>query len=356
MISEETKQRFDAWWKNERADRPMLRLIAWKEEGERGETVDLRQFVKDDSSYHIDPRYVVNDAKNFCSLCHFYWEAFPYVNLNMGPGSMAAYLASEPLYSKDTVWYREVPGEISDLQIGFERSTPFWRQHLELVKEAVALAGDMEVSVPDIMENIDVLSAIRGPQQFCFDLIDSPAEVRRLAEIVSRDYMKYYDAMYDAVKAKDGSCCYTAFSVWGRGKTAKLQCDSACLISPELYREFVLPGLRKQTREIPYTLYHLDGKGAVIHEPAILELEELNALQWEPGAGEADCGNEKWYPIYDKAKDAGKALWLSFHDGTVEDWIASSKKIARRYGNRGLYFHYPIVTKQQAREIMRSFG
>lgn len=32
-------------------------------------------------------------------------EAFPYVDLNLGPGSMAAYFSAEPHFSLDTVWY-----------------------------------------------------------------------------------------------------------------------------------------------------------------------------------------------------------------------------------------------------------
>lgn len=32
-------------------------------------------------------------------------EAFPSVEINIGPGSMATYLGSEPYFAWDTVWY-----------------------------------------------------------------------------------------------------------------------------------------------------------------------------------------------------------------------------------------------------------
>lgn len=78
--------------------------------------------------------------------------------------------------------------------------------------------------------------------------------------------------------------CY--FSSWAPGKMSKLQSDISTMISQDDYRRFVQPFIREQCQKIDYTLYHLDGVGAMHHLPALLEIEELNAIQWTPGVGE----------------------------------------------------------------------
>ena len=41
MLNEETKQRFDAWWKGEKTDRPMLRLIKQRQNPDTSKLIDL---------------------------------------------------------------------------------------------------------------------------------------------------------------------------------------------------------------------------------------------------------------------------------------------------------------------------
>lgn len=72
---------------------------------------------------------------------------------------------------------------------------------------------------------------------------------------------------------------------------SKLQSDISTMISEDDYRRFVQPFIREQCQKIDYTLYHLDGVGAMHHLPALLEIEELNAIQWTPGVGEPQGGS-----------------------------------------------------------------
>jgi len=60
------------------------------------------------------------------------------------------------------------------------------------------------------------------------------------------------------------------------------------MLSPGQFRKFVLPSLEKQTRRLDHSLYHLDGKDAIRHVPALMELERPDALQWTRGPGPPD--------------------------------------------------------------------
>lgn len=358
MLNEETKQRFDAWWRGEKTDRPMMRLIKARTHPDKSKLIDLQPYYKSDKDLHIGPELRVAATRNLDVTHEFLFEAFNYVDINMGPGSMAAYLAADPQYSRDTVWYHKIETEsVRDFEnLSFKKSTKYWEEHLAAVRRAVELAGeDYFVCIPDIIENLDVLASLRGSEELCFDLMDDPEGVQRCIQMVDDNYFSYYDAMYDIVKRKNGECCYTAFSIWGRDKVAKLQCDFSCLMSAASFEELVIPSLKKQCDKIPYTLYHLDGKDAIRHVPALMKLDKLNALNWTFGAGQPDAADERWFKIYDQVMDAGKSLWLSFCDGTVEQWAGNAKKVADRYGNKGLYFHFPVVDEKGAEIVEKTF-
>ncbi|MDR1902099.1 MAG: hypothetical protein LBQ88_07465 [Treponema sp.] len=331
--------RFEQWWNREEVDRPLMRIIA---RGKKGNPVPLEE-PGDPSVLYLDPRYITTNCRNFCETHYFLADAFPYADLNLGPGSMALYLGGEPGFARDTLWYKEFldsPGEFEKFR--FDPNNKWWVKHQEIIREAAELAqDDFYITIPDIVENMDILSATRGPQNFCFDVIDEGEAVHRGVEIIDGLYFTYYDALYDLVKSSDGMVSYTAFAILGTGKIAKVQCDFCAMISPEMFREFVQPSLRKQCQRLNHSLYHLDGPDAIKHVPALMEIEELDALQWTCGAGKPDGGFEKWYPIYDQVRAAGKALWIHLYDGGPADWAESAKRLVKRYGKTGLYFLFP---------------
>ncbi|MBK8050676.1 MAG: hypothetical protein IPK16_28365 [Anaerolineales bacterium] len=89
---------------------------------------------------------------------------------------------------------------------------------------------------------------------------------------------------------------------------AKLQSDISIMMSPASFRRFVLPYIRQQCQWLDYSLYHLDGIGAIRHLDALLEIEELNAIQWTPGVGQPQGGDPCWYDLYKRIRAGGKAV------------------------------------------------
>ena len=332
--------RFEEWWHCEDVSKPLMRIIA---AGKKGNPVPLEK-PSDPSTLYLDPSYIVADYRNFCETHYFLADAFPSVDVNLGPGSMTLYLGAEPGFAWDTLWYHDFinsPQEFDNLT--YDAHSKWWLKHQEIVREAIKLAdNDFYVGIPDIEGNLDVLSALRGPQSFCLDVIDEGEAVQKGVEKIDSLYFAYYDAFYDMLKSPEGIASYTAFNILGQGKVAQVQCDFSAMISPEMFRTFAQPSLRKQCRKLNHSLYHLDGPDAIKHVEAIMEIKELNALQWAYGAGNPDGGSERWYPIYDKVHDAGKGLWILLDDGGPKDWADSAKKLVQRYGKRGIYFVPPL--------------
>jgi len=332
--------RFEEWWRREDVKKPLMHIVA---AGKKGNPLP-REKPKEAAILYLDPGYIVNEFRNFCETHYFLSDAFPAVSVNLGPGSMALYLGSEPEFAWDTLWYHESLNSPDEFEkLFFDAHNKWWMKHREIIREAVLLAdNDFHVCIPDIVENVDILSALRGPQNFCFDIIDEGEAVRRGVEKIDSLYFSYYDVFYEMVKSPEGISSYTAFNILGRGKVAKLQCDFCAMISPEMFRTFVQPSLKKQCRELNHSMYHLDGPDAIKHVDALMEIKELDALQWTCGAGKPDGASPCWYPIYDKVRDAGKGLWIKIEDGGPKEWAECVKRLVLRYGKRGMYFLFPI--------------
>ena len=356
------KERFEFWWKCEKTaggkfgNRPMMRIVA--RGNNRALTAEKPEKPKEPKDMFLDVKNNLLGYRHFCNSRFFLAEAFPAVDLNLGPGSMALYLGGEPEFAWDTLWYKEKcesPAEFRDLH--YDENNFWWITHRNMIKEAVELSnGDFYVTIPDIVENVDILSALRGPQNLCYDVADDFDAVAEGVKVIDSVYFKYYDAFYGMVKDEDDSCSYTAFKILGSGKTAKVQCDFCALISPEMFREIVQPSLAKQCSVLDHSLYHLDGPDAIKHVPALMEIKELDALQWTCGAGKPDGTCEDWYPIYDQVIEAGKGLWISIEDGSPQDWANGAEKLVKRYGAKNLYLLFPEFSDlAQAKKMIAFF-
>ena len=307
------KDRFEKWWKCQPLGKPLMRIIAPKKTG----AGIAEEKSKDPKDKYLNVAGLVKRYRHFCETHIFLADAFPSLDINLGPGSMALYLGGEQEFSWDTVWYREKFGSPEDFRnLKYDEKNHWWVHHRKMMKEAVILSdNDFYVNIPDIIENLDILSALRGPQNLCYDILDNPGAVLEGVGIIDKYYFNYYDGCYDILKDRDNSSVYTAFNIIGRGRAAKVQCDFCAMISPQMFREYVQPSLAKQCANLDYSVYHLDGPDAVKHMPALMEIKELNALQWTCGTGKPDGGHSGWYPIYDQARAAGKGLHISIYNG-----------------------------------------
>ena len=371
---EETKEKFKGYWHQKNTGRPLLRLIARKPEIEplsdgkphegsnadvfcQGMYYDLPEDLKwkDMEDKYRSPERVVARYRDFCEKHLFLAESFPNIETAFGPGSVAAYLGSEIGFKEDTVWFEPcIPEEWEDAdELVFDPENKWFQIHLDFVKKVRELVGDdISVDMPDLMENIDVLSSLRGAQELMMDLIEDPEEIEERVKQVDRAYFEFYDRFYDLVKNDENGNSWSCFQMWAPGRFAKLQCDASAMISADAFREFVQESLRKQTEKLDYVLYHLDGPGAIKHLDALMEIDGINALQWTPGDSGPDGTCPDWDPIYDKVVGAGRSLWIKVYSGGIDDWIANMDRIVKKYGSARLFFFLPEMSLPEAEKIL----
>ncbi|MDO8685841.1 MAG: hypothetical protein Q7J78_04125 [Clostridiales bacterium] len=120
---EETKERFTAWWKGENNNRPILYVVARKKEPL--EALEMIKAPFSPKALYLDVERRAKEVRNKCKTHTFLAEAFPFLDINIGPGSMATYLGYEPNFSWSTIWYSACVSNWNswgDLQYNFSKN------------------------------------------------------------------------------------------------------------------------------------------------------------------------------------------------------------------------------------------
>ncbi|MDO4522959.1 MAG: trimethylamine corrinoid protein 2 [Eubacteriales bacterium] len=367
---EATKEKFRNYWKHKNTGRPLMDVVARTPEAEkiyradpaaRPDCEDVWQGwyynLPEELDWHGDMKDKYRNAEKmvkryryFCKNHVFMGESFPNMTIDFGPGSLAAYLGSEIGFKEDTVWFEKCLEDWEGVpKLTFDPENKWFKEHIKLAEDCQKLAdGDFYICIPDLMENLDTLSSLRGAQDILYDLIDEPEEIEKRVQEVTDIYFEYYDRFYDAVKDDKGASAYTCFQIWGEGKTVKLQCDISAMMSPNDFRTYVQESLREQAKKADNVLYHLDGPGAIRHMDALMEIEEIDALQWTSGDAGPDGTLPDWDVIYDKAIAAGKSIWVKVYTGDIEDWIRNVDRLVQKYGSHSMFLMFPEMSLEEA--------
>ena len=340
---EETKQRYINWWNHKGI---ILNMWEHFQEGVQPHAeITPPAPAKDLSQKWFDPQWRAEYLDWYVAHSSLKADILPVANTQLGPGSLAAILGGVFEGGEDTIWIHPNP-DFTD-EIVFNPEHPNWILHKELLKACKAKAnGHYFVGMPDLMEGLDVLAALKGTDRVLLDTVMQPEILEQQMQQINDIYFKVFDELYDIIREGDEMAfCY--FSSWAPGKMSKLQSDISTMISQDDYRRFVQAFIREQCQKIDYTLYHLDGVGAMHHLPALLEIEELNAIQWTPGVGEPQGGSPKWYDLYKKILAGGKsvmACWVTLDE---------LKPLLDHIGVDGIHLEMDFHNEKEVEQAMR---
>ena len=340
---EETKQRYINWWNHKGI---ILNMWEHFQEGVQPHAeITPPAPAKDLSQKWFDPQWRAEYLDWYVAHSSLKADILPVANTQLGPGSLAAILGGVFEGGEDTIWIHPNP-DFTD-EIVFNPEHPNWILHKELLKACKAKAnGHYFVGMPDLMEGLDVLAALKGTDRVLLDTVMQPEILEQQMQQINDIYFKVFDELYDIIREGDEMAfCY--FSSWAPGKMSKLQSYISTMISQDDYRRFVQPFIREQCQKIDYTLYHLDGVGAMHHLPALLEIEELNAIQWTPGVGEPQGGSPKWYDLYKKILAGGKsvmACWVTLDE---------LKPLLDHIGADGVHLEMDFHNEKEVEQAMR---
>jgi len=237
-------------------------------------------------------------------------DTLPMANADIGPGSLALFIGSEPNFTADTVWYDPRPEEPEDYPpLRFDPANRWWKVHEDLLTSLMrASEGRFFVGCPDLIENIDILVSLRGMAHVLTDMLDRPEWVEAKVWEINQVFFDAYRRVYEIIRQPDGAACFSAFHLWAPGTVAKVQCDASAAFSPAMFERFVVPALTAQCEWLDYSMYHLDGTQAICHLDLLLNIKPLDAIEWTPQHGIPGGGSPRWFEMYRQILDAGKSV------------------------------------------------
>ncbi len=279
-------------------------------------------------------------------------DAFEYYDTQIGPGTLGAMLGSRVQLSQDTVWYHPIIEDADATRdIRLDRSNHWYQLHMAMCRDGMKHAnGRYLVGIPDLIENFDTLATLRECQTLLIDMLERPRWVKRCISQINQAYFEAFNDLYDVVRDEYGGNAFSAFHIWGPGKTAKVQCDASAMISADMFNEFVVPALTEQCRWLDYSMHHLDGTQAVHHLDSLLKIDALDAIEWTPQSGIEGGGHPRWHAMYRKILEAGKSVQAI---GVTPQEVVP---LLDACGTRGMYIMCYTHTQDEAEQVLAATG
>jgi hypothetical protein len=269
----------------------------------------------------VCPRLVAEDSDFSAALATcdqyleshaFLGEAMPAFRPGFGPDQMAAFLGAPLSVSNGdgpTSWAQKI---VQDwrvaLPLRIEPDNRYYRRMREFHAAATEhLAGRCLLSEIDMHSNIDLLEALRGAQNLLFDMMDDPGIVHEAMAQARDIYAQVYETFY-RYGAKQQWGTTSALPMYDHGRFNRIQADFIALLSPSLFREFVLPAIEEEAHYLDRSCFHLDGPDALVHVDDLLTVKDIDAVQWVPGAGRKPA--IEWPDVLHRIQNAGKIIIL----------------------------------------------
>lgn len=318
---EKSMERIYAWYNQEMIDRAPIRFSAHNAEyGSENKLANME--FKNFKERWWNTQYQLDLYEHSMENAVYNAETFPIYWPNLGPEVYTAFYGVELEYKEVTSY--AIPNIIDWKQldeIHIDLNNLYFKKIEEMTYAALERCnGKFMVGYTDLHPGLDCAAAFRDPQQLCLDMLLEPEQVKRLIELSSRDFENIFNH-FDAILKKHNQPSVAWMGIPSFGKMHIPSCDIAAMISPEQFNEFALLGIQNEVKLMDHNVFHVDGKGVANNIDVILEMPEINAIQWVQGMG-VDLPIMQWVPFIKKIQAAGKSLVIDLQVSELDLFMA----------------------------------
>jgi len=304
----ETKETFEAWWEKS-LNRPLIQIFAPKA-SRWDEPIDIWAFLR----YYPDVEKAIDYLSSQFAKTSFLKEAYPNAWINLGPGILSAFLGADLKFDGNigTAWFEGNMTLNALMEARFDKDNVWWKYLVKCTEVALKrFRGKAVVGFTDLLDPVTAIGQLRGKYPTTI-LKDMFMAGRQLNEVVDRIHEIWFECYDELCKLIDVSVNgYSTWAgLWSDKKHYVLQCDTIVYLSPKLFDRFVYPYIVKECQYLDRSIWHLDGPLELKHLDRLLDIQELDAIQWIPGAGNPDAGEDVWLPLYRKIHAKGKLLQI----------------------------------------------
>jgi hypothetical protein len=307
---EEVLNRYEAWWGCEIVDRPLVSMASPVPSSERKD-VPQKEYATIRERW-MDTQHIVAQAEARLRNTVHVADSLPIVWPNLGPEVFSAFYGCEMEYGEGTAWSKPVLADWSDESVDklqLDKESFFFRKLIEMTEAMVEAGKDkFIVGYTDLHGGGDAIAAFRDPQELLIDTIEHQEAIKRLCGRITEDFLDVYD-QFHAMLSAAGMPSTTWLSATCRGKYHVPSNDFSCMISDEAFEDLFVPAIIQECQHMDRSIYHLDGPQALRHLDRLLEIREIHAIQWVPGAGQDYWAD--WIDVYQRIQSKKKALCLA---------------------------------------------
>jgi hypothetical protein len=153
----------------------------------------------------------------------------------------------------------------------------------------------------------DVLLNLRGASQLALDVVEQPERITAALDGMYSAWRQVWSESYRRTVERGAGVMRWA-NLWSNRPYFVTECDFSYMIGPKPFERLFLPDIARAAATAGRSIFHLDGPGATRHINALLEVPEIQAIQYVPGAGTPSA--LKWVEMFRKIQSAGRALQI----------------------------------------------
>jgi hypothetical protein len=346
-MSETIEQRLErhrAFWKKQAVDRPLLGfrigeyLFARDFQAAKNvlhdgkiihpDMLDVDAFLKDHERMYAQTLKIGQDA---------FWTPSPFTGVPWMEAMLGCEIrgSAQSMTSEPWMDSLHVPEELSlDGNPWFEKYAEF------LEKFSAASQGRFPVGQPIMRGASDMLGALRGQTNLVFDFADNPQRIRTLSHAVTDLFLQVIERQHTLTKPFYGGSAMGFYHLWCPGPCIWTQEDLSALMSPRLYRKFLLELDCKIFEGYDYTLFHMHPSSFFILDD-LLSIEALKVIQINKDVGGPPI--KDMLGVFQKVLDTKRlVIWGDLTQDDLEI-------ILRELPYEGLYLHIVTETPEEAK-------
>ncbi|MDW7675680.1 MAG: hypothetical protein SCK28_14220 [Bacillota bacterium] len=226
----------------------------------------------------------------------------------------------------------------------FDPENPWVQKYMEFFGALIELsAGRFPVGQPILRGPSDMMSCIRGHQQYAIDFLMYPEESMVLQDQVTNMYIQFIKHQQKMLMDFPGGTGFGFYSLWCPGETIWFQEDASALLSPKIYAQYLKQADSKLTKVYPYNLIHLH-PASLFALDEILTIASLKVIQINKDVGGPAVS--ELIPHFKKVVEGGKRL-VVWGDLT----LAEVQEITYQVPLRGVCLHIVAEQIETAMEI-----
>jgi hypothetical protein len=191
------------------------------------------------------------------------------------------------------------------------RLQPAWLDKLvEATRVNVeAAGGELLLTEPLLRGPADCLEALIGAGQLCYRLCDEPETLAEITGWLADRVIELARAQAAVLPPFHGGML-NRYRLWAPGLNVVTQADISTVMSPAHFREVFLPAYRKVAQAFDTVTIHFHSS-AHQHVKALLEIEELAAIEW--GLDPTGPTLEELVPVFARILDSKCVIVMNLH-------------------------------------------